>query len=91
MRLLQISGQHDDGSYRLDFNLVQYYSDIPPYAILSHTLLPEDQEVNFQDMVNKTGKNKPGMKKLRFCALRALLDGISYIWVSAANSPYYGP
>jgi hypothetical protein len=78
MRLLRIDSPPDD---ELLFSLVQYYRDIPPYAILSHTWLPEHEEVTLQDIVNKTGNDKLGYLKLIFCARQALQDGIGYIWV----------
>jgi hypothetical protein len=45
----------------------------PPavYAILSHTWGADDDEVTFDDLEKKTGKNKAGYAKLRFCAGQA--------------------
>jgi len=42
----------------------------PPaaYAILSHTWGADDDEVTFDDLEKKTGKNKAGYAELRFCA-----------------------
>ena len=55
----------------------------PPaaYAILSHTWGADDDEVTFDDIEKKTGKNKVGYKKLRFCANQAKKDGLDYCWV----------
>jgi hypothetical protein len=37
---------------------------IPPYAILSHTWGADAEEVTFEDMINGTGKDKPGYEKI---------------------------
>lgn len=91
MRLLETT---DGRTYRLteDFRL---QSQVPPYAILSHTW-EEDQEVTFDD-INKDTKSKymklrsslrlrprsekRGYKKLRFCARQAKRDGLRFFWV----------
>jgi hypothetical protein len=49
------------------------------YAILSHTWGSE--EVTFEDLKNGTGKNKAGLRKIRFCAEQAVRDGLRYFWV----------
>ena len=54
--------------------------DIPPYAILSHTW-SEGEEVVYDELVAGKGKNKAGYAKLRFCAERAIKDGLNYFWV----------
>jgi hypothetical protein len=56
-------------------------SDIPPYAILSHTWGSDDEEVTFQDMVNGKGWSKAGYRKIRFCADQTAKDGLKYFWV----------
>ncbi|KAK6605156.1 Vegetative incompatibility protein HET-E-1-like protein 15 [Botrytis cinerea] len=53
----------------------------PPYAILSHTWGPNDEEVTFEDIVNGTGKVKPGYEKIRFCGEQAKQDGLLYFWI----------
>ncbi len=55
--------------------------DIPPYAILSHTWGPAPEEVTFKDLVDGTGKDKVGWKKIQFCAERAKQDDLQYFWV----------
>jgi WD40 repeat protein len=52
-----------------------------PYAILSHTWGKDDEEVNFKDLKDSSGKNKDGYKKLRFCREQAARDGLQYFWV----------
>lgn len=69
MRLLHIK---NDGSLRFEDDIED---DIPEYAILSHTWGKDSEEVNYQDLVNKTGKHKRGQQKLQFCADKAQKDG----------------
>ncbi|KAF2195612.1 HET-domain-containing protein [Zopfia rhizophila CBS 207.26] len=56
-------------------------SNIPPYAILSHTWGAE--EVSFDDMNGDRGTTltKAGYRKIRQCCDKALLDGFDYLWV----------
>jgi hypothetical protein len=51
------------------------------YAILSHTWGADDDEVTFDDIEKKTGRNKAGYAKLWFCANQAKHDGLDYCWV----------
>lgn len=60
MRLLE----YNDGKIRLTMDL----HDIPKYAILSHTWGQDTEEVTFRDMVDGTGQDKAGYKKIKFCA-----------------------
>ncbi|KAF1974055.1 HET-domain-containing protein [Bimuria novae-zelandiae CBS 107.79] len=58
-------------------------SDVPAYAILSHTW--EEEEVLFQDMeanadMSKT-VSKAGWRKIEFCARQAAADGLRYFWI----------
>ena len=75
MRLLHFS-QH--GELSLTKDLV---SNIPPYAILSHTWGNDDDEVTFDDLTNGLGKSKTGYTKLQFCGNQARKDKIEYFWV----------
>ena len=54
-------------------------SDVPAYAILSHTWGQE--EVSLQEVEAGISKNKDGWKKIEFCAKQADADGLRYIWV----------
>lgn len=75
MHLLHIL---DDGS----FSLVEFTGqDIPPYAILSHTWGADNQEVTYQDMMQRTGLGKLGFDKICACARQAAADGLAYFWV----------
>jgi heterokaryon incompatibility protein (HET) len=53
----------------------------PRYAILSHTWGAHTEEVNFKDMMDGTGKSKPGYDKIRFCGEQARCDGLQYFWI----------
>ncbi|KAK4952455.1 hypothetical protein LTR10_009261 [Elasticomyces elasticus] len=66
-------------SYRLEYFMD---SDIPPYAILSHTWGP-GAEVTFQDMQDAkgAGPEKPSFGKIRFTCAQALADNLQYAWV----------
>lgn len=76
MRLLQ---RRSDGSFGLTDNFVE---QVPKYAILSHTWLAENEEVNFDDMRNGMAWRKgPSYDKIRFCGTQAARDGLEYFWV----------
>ncbi|KAF2180324.1 HET-domain-containing protein [Zopfia rhizophila CBS 207.26] len=55
--------------------------NIPEYAILSHTWGADTEEVTFQDMMDGTGKDKSGYKKICCCGEQAKRDGLQYFWV----------
>ncbi|KAF2867129.1 kinesin light chain 1 [Massariosphaeria phaeospora] len=76
MRLLEI--QHD-GTITLTEDLMGA-SNVPAYAILSHTWLP-GQEVTFDEFKKSLGRDKAGFDKIRFCAQQAQRDGLRYFWV----------
>lgn len=75
MRLLQ---RQPDGN----FQLISFNDDDRTlrYAILSHTWI-EGQEVTYRDIIDGTGSDKAGFKKIRFCSERAATDGLQYFWV----------
>lgn len=76
MRLLQLG---KDGELSLTRDLI---TNIPPYAILSHTWgQGDDDEVLFRDIIGKTGEHKAGYKKILFCGRQAKRDGLDYFWV----------
>lgn len=77
MRLLT---DQDDGGLILTKDLM---GDIPPYAILSHTWGPDDEEVTFKDIARRTGNHKQGYKKIVFCVKQAVLDQLRYVWVDS--------
>jgi hypothetical protein len=53
-------------------------SNIPEYAILSHTW--EDEEVSFQDMGHRSARAKKGYAKIKETCTRALRHGLEYAW-----------
>ncbi|KAH8883747.1 hypothetical protein GQ53DRAFT_597191, partial [Thozetella sp. PMI_491] len=73
MRLLERSSAGDI-TFTKDF-----ISDVPAYAVLSHTW--GDEEVTFKDMTDGTAKDKQGYAKIRFCAEQAWRDGLPFCWV----------
>jgi hypothetical protein len=77
MRLLRI--KDDDGLSLTTF----FSSNIPPYAILSHTWEADDQELTIQDVINETGEDKTGYRKIQFCRDQAKRDGLQYFWVDS--------
>ncbi|KAF1830346.1 HET-domain-containing protein [Decorospora gaudefroyi] len=75
MRLLKY-GENED------LSIAEFDEDTkPPYAILSHRWGAEADEVTFEDVVENTGKNKPGYTKIRCCGKQAQRDGLQYFWV----------
>ena len=63
-----------------EFELVSFNDEPPPYAILSHTWV-EGQEVTYQDMIARIGRDKSGFDKIRFTHERAVIDELQYFWV----------
>jgi hypothetical protein len=75
MRLLNLN----DGG---ELSLIERSGDnIPEYAILSHTWGPDEEEVTYNDLINKTGEHKSGYKKIRLCGTQAKNDGLDYFWI----------
>src|SRR5271155_2971591 len=54
-------------------------SEIPKYAILSHTWGKD--EISFQDMQTGSAGKKAGYTKIKFSSAQALDDGLDYFWV----------
>jgi hypothetical protein len=54
-------------------------SDIPPYAILSHTW--GEQECSIQDMEDPNVSRRRGYKKIRYCCRQAKEDSYKWAWV----------
>jgi len=76
MRLLKLDGE---GRFRLEW----FQKDKIPqrYAILCHTWGPEkNDEITYNDIVDGTGNNKPGFKKLEFCSKLAKDNDLHYFW-----------
>jgi hypothetical protein len=58
-------------------------SNVPRYAILSHTWDADSQEVTYQEITRGTGSSKTGYRKIEFCADQAEEDGLEYFWVDS--------
>ncbi|KAL8741570.1 MAG: hypothetical protein Q9184_008371, partial [Pyrenodesmia sp. 2 TL-2023] len=54
-------------------------SDIPRYAILSHTW--DIEEVSFQDIERPESKTLKGYKKIERCCALACSSGYGYVWI----------
>jgi hypothetical protein len=77
MRLLQFEASSST------FSLVEFTGNdtIPPYAILSHTWGGKNDEVTYKDMIDGTGTEKPGYRKLGFCGRQAAKDKLDHFWI----------
>ncbi|KAH8598479.1 WD40-repeat-containing domain protein [Bisporella sp. PMI_857] len=75
MRLLKLE---ENGEFSLTKDITY---PTTRYAILSHTWGEDEEEVNFGDMKDGSGKTKNGYNKLRFCGGQAARDGLEYFWV----------
>jgi hypothetical protein len=75
MRLLKLD---EHGTISLTEDLT---SDIPPYAILSHTWGADKDEVTFEDMASEACKRKAGYAKLQFCGRQAKQDRLEHFWI----------
>jgi hypothetical protein len=51
---------------------------VPRYAILSHTMGDESEEVTFNAMVRGTCRDKAGYEKNKFCSEQAARDGLQH-------------
>jgi hypothetical protein len=76
MRLLE---RNNTGDFSLTEDIVED-DEKPPYAILSHTW-KAGEEVAFEELIDGTGKGKPGYEKIQFCGEQANRDGMQYFWV----------
>ena len=79
IRTIRLLERNNAGEISLTKYLVG--DDIPRYAILSHTWGADTEEVSFKDLMDGTGKSKPGYDKIRFCGKQARRDGLQYFWV----------
>ena len=75
MRLLKLEGNSE---FSLTADIIK---PTTPYAILSHTWGDDDEEVNFKDLTDGSGKTKDGYRKIRFCGEQAARDGLLHFWV----------
>jgi hypothetical protein len=59
--------------------LHEFHSDIPRYAILSHTW--EDGEVTFEEIGNPDAQRKAGYQKIKRCCVQAASDDFQFVWI----------
>jgi hypothetical protein len=78
-RIMRLLEHNSAGDLSLTKDFVG--DDIPEYAMLSHTWGADTEEVTFKDLMDGTGKGKPGYKKIYFCGEQARRDGLQYFWV----------
>lgn len=55
----------------------------PPYAVLSHTWMQDDDEVSMKDIINGNGTDKRGYDKVLFCIEQTEHDNIQYFWIDS--------
>ncbi|KAF5370401.1 hypothetical protein D9758_006986 [Tetrapyrgos nigripes] len=66
----------------IDFKVKEFLTDIPRYAILSHTW--EQEEVTFQDIQNlDVAKSKAGFRKVLGACARARRYHFEWIWIDS--------
>ncbi|KAK3367985.1 heterokaryon incompatibility protein-domain-containing protein [Podospora didyma] len=86
MRLLQCDNVgrllYDDNG-KVSLTSFMPYQKIPPYAILSHTWGPDNEEVIYKDLADGTGSAKGGFRKLDFCAHQTHRHNLKYFWVDS--------
>jgi hypothetical protein len=82
MRLLKYDSKRY-GEYKLELTKDLTGETAPPYAVLSHTWLPNDEdEITFEDVIQGDFDAKPeSWAKIRFCRDRAAHDGLKHFWV----------
>ncbi|KAK7462463.1 hypothetical protein VKT23_008064 [Stygiomarasmius scandens] len=64
------------------FRLEEFYVDIPPYAILSHTW--EEEEITFKDIqIPEVAKYKAGWRKIDSACAHARKYDFKWIWIDS--------
>jgi hypothetical protein len=59
--------------------LREFHSDIPLYAILSHTW--ENEEVTFNEIGMSQAETKAGFQKIEHCCEQAASGGFEWVWI----------
>ncbi|KAI4221147.1 MAG: hypothetical protein LQ349_007915, partial [Xanthoria aureola] len=78
VNIMRLLVNREDG----DLSLEEFDdSEIPRYAILSHTWGADGEEVSFKNLLEAAGNNKAGYKKLSFCRDQAGRDDLNHFWV----------
>jgi len=65
----------------LDIREFQDEDGLPPYAILSHTWGPPEQECTLQSMAEPNISSRWGYAKIKYCCDQARSDGLDWAWV----------
>lgn len=55
--------------------------EAPQYAVLSHTWEAPKDEMTFKDILENSGREKRGYRKVEFCGNQARTDGLKYFWI----------
>ena len=66
------------------FKVVEFFDNVPPYAILSHTWI-QNEEVSYQEMIANEGRQKLGFHKIRQCCSQTLEDGLEWAWIDTCS------
>jgi hypothetical protein len=75
---------HDLASLALLYQTVTRFREAtPPYATISYTWGTDNERVILEDLMNSTGKAKPGYQKIRFCGEEARQDSLEYFWIDS--------
>ena len=62
--------------------LQTFYTNIPAYAILSHTWLNDEDEVTFSQIQSPDAcQVVPGYRKIQYLCDQAAKDGLEYAWI----------
>lgn len=80
MRLISLK---EDGTPTLTKDLTADELCDYPYAILSHTWLPDNEdEITFQELTSGVAETKPdGFAKIKFCGEQAARNDLKYFWI----------
>ncbi|OHE99496.1 hypothetical protein CORC01_05296 [Colletotrichum orchidophilum] len=62
--------------------LEEFFHELPPYAVLSHTWGPDKDEITFRD-IEDGYERKSGMGQSKFdgCCRQSSQDGLKYAWI----------
>jgi hypothetical protein len=83
MRLLRCKlSEVSDQDTKVTLSPEEIFTNIPPYAILSHRWGKPEEELSFPDIANGlTLENGKGYEKVIGCCEQAIKDGYKYVWI----------
>lgn len=64
-------------------SLVEYYTNAPPFAILSHTWDDPSHEVLYKDLLDDTYRTKAGYQKVWFCREQTARHDLNHFWIDS--------